>query len=282
MAYSLDLRKKVIEYIEEGGRVTEAAKVFGIGRASIYRWLNREDLERTKVKYRRRKLDIEALLKDIQENPEARLKERAKKMGVSTTAIYRAMKKRKITRKKKEQRYRERNSSERIKYYRALRELIKKYGSKSLVYIDESGFEEMKNCIYAWSKRGKKVYGEKQGKRGKRENLVAGRRKGKKDLIAPMLFTGSLKAKGFEGWLSKYLLPSLEIESVLIMDNAPIHRKNRIRELVEEAGHKVIFLPKYSPDLNDIEHDFSALKRIRMYAASDASLDDIIRDYCVA
>ena len=44
------------------------------------------------------------------------------------------------------------------------------------------------------------------------------------------------------------------------MDNAPIHRKNVIREMVEEAGHQVIFLPKYSPDLNDIKHDLSAFK----------------------
>ena len=96
-----------------------------------------------------------------------------------------------------------------------------------------------------------------------------------------MLFTGSLNAEAFEGWLEKYLLPSLNIPSVLIMDNAPIHRKRVIRELAKEAGHEVVFLPKYSPDLNDIEHDFSALKRARMYAASGTSLDEIIRNYCV-
>ena len=85
----------------------------------------------------------------------------------------------------------------------------------------------------------------------KRENLVAGRRKRKKDLIAPMIFVCCLNAVGFEGWLEQYLLPSLEIKSVLIMDNAPIHRKTLIRELVNGQGHEVIFLPKYSPDLND-------------------------------
>jgi putative transposase len=37
---------------------------------------------------------------------------------------------------------------------------------------------------------------------------------------------------------------------------------------VEGAGHKVLFLSKYSPDLNDIEHDFSALKKVRVYAPS--------------
>jgi RNA:NAD 2'-phosphotransferase (TPT1/KptA family) len=61
--------------------------------------------------------------------------------------------------KKKELRYRERNRQERIKYSRKLRELVKNYGSKSIVYVDESGFEEIETRIYAWSKRGKKVYG---------------------------------------------------------------------------------------------------------------------------
>jgi transposase len=74
---------------------------------------------------------------------------------------------------------------------------------------------------------------------------------------------GSLNAEGFEGWLSLYLLPDLTSPSILIMDNAPIHRKTVIRLLVEEAGHQIIFLPKYSPDLNDIEHDFSALKELK-------------------
>jgi putative transposase len=64
------------------------------------------------------------------------------------------------------------------------------------------------------------------------------------------------------------------------MDNAPIHRKTVIKELVESAGHRILFLPKYSPDLNDIEHDFSALKRARMYAPPRMSLDEIIRNYC--
>jgi len=61
-----------------------------------------------------------------------------------------------------------------------------------------------------------------------------------------MVFTGSLNAEGFEGWLSLYLLPSLTKPSILIMDRVPIHRKTAIRELVEETDHQVLFLPKYS------------------------------------
>ena len=41
-----------------------------------------------------------------------------------------------------------------------------------------------------------------------------------------------------------------------------------------------IFLPKYCADLNDIEHDFSALKRARMYSPINKSLYEIISNYC--
>ena len=76
--------------------------------------------------------------------------------------------------------------------------MVKKFGSKSLVLIDKPGFKDNQDCIYACSKKGKKVYGEQEGKRGKRENLVAGRRKKEKDLIAPIIFKVTLNAVGFE------------------------------------------------------------------------------------
>lgn len=61
-----------------------------------------------------------------------------------------------------------------------MRELIKKFGSESLVYIDESGFEEIQASIYGWSKKGKKIYGDRMLKRGHRENLVAPKKKKEK------------------------------------------------------------------------------------------------------
>ena len=63
------------------------------------------------------------------------------------------------------------------------------------------------------------------------------------------------------------------------MDNSPIHRKNLIRELVEPGDNQLLFSPKYSPNLNDIEHDFSGLKIAIMYSDINISLDKIIRNY---
>ena len=63
------------------------------------------------------------------------------------------------------------------------------------------------------------------------------------------------------------------------MENSPIHRKKVIRELIKARGHQLLFLPKYSPDLNDIEYDFSALKRARMYSPVNTFIDEIMHNY---
>ena len=92
MPYSLDFRQKVINFVENGGTITEAAHVFGIGIASIYRWSSRQKLEATKVKRRRIKLDWKELEKDVKPNPEFKLADRAKKFGVNQPAIFYALK----------------------------------------------------------------------------------------------------------------------------------------------------------------------------------------------
>ena len=48
--------------------------------------------------------------------------------------------------------------------------------------------------------------------------------------------------------------------SVLILDNASIHKNDRLRELCEEHGVLLKFLPPYSPDYNPIEATFHDLK----------------------
>ena len=73
MSYILDFRQKVIIFLGNGGTITKAAHIFGIGRASIYRWLSRPTLSATKVKSRQRKLDWKELEKDVKQNPESRV-----------------------------------------------------------------------------------------------------------------------------------------------------------------------------------------------------------------
>jgi hypothetical protein len=48
----------------------------------------------------------------------------------------------------------------------------------------------------------------------------------------------------------------------VVMDNLNAHKGERVRELVEEAGCELLYLPTYSPDLNPIEDAFAKIKAI--------------------
>ncbi|APB33933.1 transposase [Gloeomargarita lithophora Alchichica-D10] len=100
MCYSLDLRKKVMSFIENGNSITKAAKVFNVGRATVYRWLDRANLERVRVERRKRKIDIAKLNQDVEQHPDKTLRERAKEFGVVPSSICYQLKRLKITRKK--------------------------------------------------------------------------------------------------------------------------------------------------------------------------------------
>ena len=62
----------------------------------------------------------------------------------------------------------------------------------------------------------------------------------------------------FFAWLSQDLLPKLPTNSVIVMDNAPFHKRANFQHLIEQQGHLLEFLPPYSPDLNPIEQQVGA------------------------
>jgi len=156
-------------------------------------------------------------------------------------------------------RYSERNHKKRIEYLRALRKIVKDKGS--IVYLDESGFERTSHRAHGWGLRGKKVYGERSGKKRPRTSLISAKQ-GKR-LLAPILFEGSTNAMLFNYWLNNHLFKELAQDSTIIMDNATFHKTAQTRQLIEQAGHTLLFLPPYSPDFNPIEKDFAIIKRRR-------------------
>ena len=56
------------------------------------------------------------------------------------------------------------------------------------------------------------------------------------------------------------LAPTLEAGQVVLMDNLSAHKPARVRQLIEERGCELIYLPAYSPDFNPIEEAFSKIK----------------------
>jgi transposase len=64
------------------------------------------------------------------------------------------------------------------------------------------------------------------------------------------------------------LAPSLEGGQVVVMDNLGAHRPRRVRELIEQQGCQLIYLPSYSPDYNPIEEAFAKVKDLLRKAAA--------------
>jgi transposase len=79
---------------------------------------------------------------------------------------------------------------------------------------------------------------------------------------------GSTTAGVFEAYLERVLLPELDEGQVLVMDNLPAHKPDRVRELIEGRGCELLYLPGYSPDFNPIEEAFSKIKEMLRRAAA--------------
>ena len=76
-----------------------------------------------------------------------------------------------------------------------------------------------------------------------------------------MAVEGATTARVFETYIEKVLAPTLRAGQIVVMDNLSAHKPKRIRELIEEQGCELLYLPAYSPDFNPIEEAFSKIKR---------------------
>ena len=83
-----------------------------------------------------------------------------------------------------------------------------------------------------------------------------------------MAVEGTTTAEVFEVYLERCLVPELEEGEVVVMDRLPAHKPKRMRELIEQQGCELLYLPSYSPDYNPIEEAFSKIKQILRRAAA--------------
>ena len=79
--------------------------------------------------------------------------------------------------------------------------------------------------------------------------------------IGPSLAVEGATNRGvFETYLERVLAPTLRRGQVVVMDNLTAHKGERIRELIEQRGCELLYLPPYSPDFNPIEEAFAKIK----------------------
>ena len=105
MSYSEDYRKITIKYRQEGHTLEETKKIFKVSIATIRAWekqFKEKGDFKPKVPNRPfKKIDPEKLKEYVQQHPDAYLKEMAEQFHCSSEAVRKALKRLKITRKKK-------------------------------------------------------------------------------------------------------------------------------------------------------------------------------------
>ena len=143
------------------------------------------------------------------------------------------------------------------------KEKIKKYEeeNRSIVYLDESGFALDAPRLRGYSTQGKRCY-----------DVVNYNAKGRINAIGAIvkfsflnvtLFENSIDSEVFYLWLKESLLPEIDSNSVIVMDNASFHKNKSISLAIKDKGCILEYLPAYSPDLNPIERKWAQVKKIR-------------------
>ena len=133
--------------------------------------------------------------------------------------------------------------------------------NRVIVYLDESGFMRDMPRISGYSAKGDRCYGSYDYSTKDRTNVIGA-------LVGSILLTVVLLScyvdtQVFTCWVKQDLMPKLPARSIIVMDNASFHKGKEMQEAIEKAGHTLLYLPAYSPDLNPIEKKWAQIKHLR-------------------
>ena len=135
-----------------------------------------------------------------------------------------------------------------------------------LIFVDECGTHTSLCPIYGYAPKGERLYLPVPRTRGKNTTVLSSM---SLEGMGPSLAVeGATTARVFETYVEKVLLPSLNEGQIVVMDNLGAHRPKRIRELIEQRGCELLYLPAYSPDYNPIEEAFAKIKNLLRKAAA--------------
>ena len=132
--------------------------------------------------------------------------------------------------------------------------------SARLVFVDESGANTKMTRLYGRSPVGERLVTHIPHGHYQTSTLIAAVRL--RGPCAPWLFEGAMDGEMFVAWVRQGLAPTLQPDDWVILDNLATHKVAGVRETIEAAGARLLYLPPYSPDFNPIENLWSKVKQI--------------------
>jgi putative transposase len=152
-----------------------------------------------------------------------------------------------------------------------------------LVLIDDTWVKTNMTRLYGWAPKGQRLIDKVPHGRWTTATFLAALRNDRID--APCLFDGSINGERFLAYVEQFLVPTLKPRDVAIVDNLGSHKAKAMRQAIRAVGARLVFLPKYSPDLNSIEQVFAKFKTLlrkaeaRTYDAVAKAAADVLTQY---
>jgi len=138
-----------------------------------------------------------------------------------------------------------------------------------LVFIDETGTSTNMARPRGRCRRGERLIGKVPHGHWKITTFVAGLRHN--GITAPFVIDQPMNSLIFRTYLERCLVPTLNPGDIVVMDNLSSHKSEEVREIVEAAGARLLYLPPYSPDFNPIEQAFAKVKA-HLHKAAERSI----------
>lgn len=126
--------------------------------------------------------------------------------------------------------------------------------------IDETSVKTNMTPLRGRSVKGKRLLADAPCGKCNTQTFIAGLRC--HELVAPWVIEGAINGEAFDTSVTTQLAPQLKSRDVVVWDNLNVHKRPRAHEAIRARGAWVLFLPRYSPDLNPIEKAFSRLKAL--------------------
>ena len=143
-----------------------------------------------------------------------------------------------------------------------------------LVFIDETCTNTAMVRLRGRARRGERLVDYAPHGHWKTITFVAGLRN--RGMTAPFVLEGAMNGPMFLAYVKQCLVPTLKRGEIVLMDHLPVHKVAGVAEAIEAAGATLIYLPKYSPDLNPIELAFSKLKA-HLRKAAEQTIPRLVR-----
>ena len=135
-----------------------------------------------------------------------------------------------------------------------------------LVFIDETWTKTNMAPLRGWARRGERLPGAAPFGHWNTMTFLAALRRDR--IEALWLLDGPINGERFLIYVEQVLVPTLAKGDLVVMDNLGSHKAKAVRRAIRHAGARLLFLPKYSPDLNPIEQLFAKLKHWLRNAAA--------------